>query len=165
MSPNDLDLGPKSSLPSDIVDHLVQTVCVSPERVVKLAQDFSQFFNIEHLKRDVEAHLTWVKEQCPKNMETLESLLFRQRELFQQTLVDKTSLFFFLFWGSMNYYSALLLKLASSSSHNEHYESRLKEAWELWGEYIEEVFLDFYQDPYATDKTEVINANFTPKNK
>ncbi|WP_417551854.1 6-hydroxymethylpterin diphosphokinase MptE-like protein [Marinomonas fungiae] len=164
MSPKDLDLDPQLSLPSDIVDHLVQTVCVSPERVVKLAQDFSLFFNIEHLKRDVEAHLSWVKEQCPKNIETLEALLFRQRELFQQTLVDKTSLFFFLFWGSMNYYSALLLKLASSSSHNEHYESRLKEAWELWAEYIEEVFLDFYQDPYAIDVTEVPNANFASNN-
>lgn len=161
--PDELDLATPTTSPSNAVDQLIQAICAPTDRVIKLAEDFDNFFNIEHLKRDVDSHLAWVKEQCPKNIEELEIILAKQRELFHKTLVDRSSLFFFMFWGSMNYCAALLIKIANTSTQNEEYESQLEKAWLCWAEYIEEIFYDFYNDPSATDKTEVVNANFISK--
>ncbi|SBS25499.1 hypothetical protein MAQ5080_00279 [Marinomonas aquimarina] len=160
LQPMDINLPEQQCSPSETINCLVHRVCAPPEAAAKLSEEFDNFFNIEHLKRDVDCHLDWVRLQRPTNVVELESILAYQRELFHRTLADRTSLFFFLFWGSMNYFSALLIKLANTSMENDFYESRLNEAWELWAEYIEEVFYEYYDNPLASDVTATKNANF-----
>lgn len=155
----DICLSEQIEGPRAVVNNLLSIICTPPEDVKKLAQDFESFFNLESLKRDVDSHVEWLREQCPHSEVELEELLSQQRERFYSTLSDRSSLFFYMFWGSMNYISSLMIKF-SYTKKDEQYEDRLKELWDIWSEYMQEVFYEFYSNPTEVDKTQTVNGNF-----
>ncbi|CUB02891.1 6-hydroxymethylpterin diphosphokinase MptE-like protein [Marinomonas fungiae] len=155
----DIELRESKYLPSDFQEALIEELCLSTDEVVRLSRDFNSGLDLDVLKGDVERFLKWIRDINPKNEKEMEKVLTDQRDFFYESVTGNSSVFFYLFWGSMNYYSALILKLAYTEK-DSGYEERLSKAWSYWVEHVEEVFYDYYNNPDALDQTGVENKNF-----
>ncbi|WP_305857431.1 motility associated factor glycosyltransferase family protein [Balneatrix alpica] len=155
-----IDLPITSLAPMDLVEVLLQHACLEPDAVRQLPIQLQQHFTAEALERDVNDYLEWLKSQQPESRKELEQLLQTQRQRFYHYLARRDSLLFYLYWGSMNYVAALLLKVAHMSEDEAEVMPALAQAWQYWAEYVEQAYSDYLVAPDKLEQTAVDNPNW-----
>ncbi len=131
-----------------------------PERSLGLFTGFNEYYDSMMFHADVKAFLSWLKRQDITSRKELELFSVKQREIFSQSLIRKRSLFFYFYWGSMSYITALIMKLGYLLDDEALCMEKVNQGIGLWIAYVEDTYQRYVIYPEKVESTNVVNPNW-----